>query len=296
MTSFESIDPVPDRVCDLHVHSNKSDGSCTPSEIIDLAVERHISAIALTDHDCVAGLEEFNAHAAGRPIETVNGIELSTGLNGKDIHILGLFIDPDDQEFLDYLVTFRKSRDDRNVKMCELLHKGLHMDISYDALKEMFPGAVITRGHFAKYMYNKGIVRSLREPFERWIGDSKPYFLPRERITPEGGVRLILSAHGVPILAHPILYGFGREKLEQLVKKLKDSGLAGIEAIYTTYERSDEMQICDMADRYGLLLSGGSDYHGTNKINTELGIGRGNLRVPYDIYDRMRKYHDDQNK
>ena len=294
--SIPEYDPVPERVCDLHVHSKFSDGSCTPSEIIDLALKRNLSAIALTDHDCIDGLPEFHKYAKDRPIETVNGIELSTGLNGKDIHIVGLFIDTGNQRFLDYLVDFRKSRDDRNIKMCNRLHDELHMDISFEALQEMFPNAVLTRGHFAKYMYNKGIVRSLREPFERWIGDNKPFYVPRERISPDDGVRLILSAHGVPILAHPILYGFSRPKLEELVSMLKDAGLAGIEAVYTTYEHSDEMLIRSVAEKYDLLLSGGSDFHGTNKINTELGIGRGNLRVPYEFYDRIRKYHDDQNQ
>ena len=267
----------------------------TPSSIIDYALSKHIRAAALTDHDCVSGLDEFRKYAEGKPIETVNGIELSTGHNGRDIHILGLFIEPDVQSFLDYLMTFRRSRDSRNIKMCENLRRGLHMDISYEALKEMFPDAVITRGHFAKYMYNKGYVRSLREPFERWIGDNGPYYLPRDRISPQDGVKLILSAHGVPVLAHPILYGFGREKLEKLVCTLKECGLAGLEGIYTTYEHSDELLIRSIAEKYGLLISGGSDFHGSNKLNTDLGTGRGNLAVPYEIYQRIKEYHDKQN-
>lgn len=281
-----------DPVCDLHVHSTRSDGTCTPSQIIDLALKKGIRAIALTDHDCVAGLPEFHACASGHRIETVSGIELSTGLNGRDIHILGLFIDPDDTKFLDYLVTFRQSRDSRNIKMCDSLHEGLGMDISYEALKEMFPDAVITRGHFAKYMLKKGYTKSLREAFDRWIGDNGKYYIPRERITPEDGIALIRSAGGIPILAHPVLYGFSHQKLVLLVSHLKDSGLVGIEAVYTTYDPSDEREIRQIASEYDLLLSGGSDFHGTNKVNTDLGTGRGNLHVPFEIYQKLKEYHE----
>lgn len=281
-----------DSVCDLHVHSNRSDGTFTPSQIIDLATEINLSAIALTDHDTIDGLEEFHSHAAGKPVETVNGIELSTGLNGKDIHILGLFIDPETSGFISYLEDFRSSRDIRNIRMCERLHKGLGMDISYEALKKMFPDAVITRGHFAKYMYKMGYTKSLHEAFDRWISDRGPYYIPRERVTPEQGIDIIRMAHGVPILAHPVLYGFGHEKLCSLISDLKQSGLAGIEAIYTTYDNSDEKMMRKIAADYGLLISGGSDFHGTNKINTDLATGRGNLHVPYEIYDKIKEYHD----
>ncbi len=283
-----------ERIVDLHVHSNHSDGTFTPAELITYAVQKGLSVMALTDHDTVEGLEEIREEAErteGAP-EIVPGIELSTDRDGKDIHIVGLFINEKDPAFLSWLKKFQDARDLRNETMCEKLRRGTGMDISFEALKREFPGAVITRAHYAKYMLSHGITHSLKEGFERYVGDHSPFFVPREKVSPEEGVELILSAGGIPVLAHPFQYAFGKEKLERFVSELKEAGLLAVEAYYTTHSPSDTDEILKLAERYGLLLSGGSDFHGSNKVGVDLAVGKGNLKVSYEIYQTLKDYHE----
>ncbi|MCR4891166.1 MAG: PHP domain-containing protein [Lachnospiraceae bacterium] len=286
------------KAVDLHVHSNKSDGTFTPSELVDYAIEKGLAAMALTDHDTVAGLGEIREYAAkvpGAP-EIINGIELSTDLDGRDIHIVGLFIDDENPRFLGELQKFRDSRELRNEKMCAGLKEGLGMDISLKQLREEFPGSVLTRGHYAKYMLHHGYVRTMREAFEKWIGDDGPYFVPREKITPVDGIKLINMAGGVPVLAHPIQYAYSHNKLENLLVEWKEAGLVAMETVYTTYSAEDMAEYKAMAEKLGLLESGGSDFHGTNKVNTDLATGRGNLFVPYEFLEKLRVYSDNMKK
>jgi len=281
---------------DLHVHSTRSDGTFTPSELVDYAIKKQLKAFALTDHDTVAGLEEAVSYVeslrAKKPEaslpEVIPGIELSTQYQGKDIHILGLYIDYHQEAFQNYLTEFVRSRELRNRKMCELLSRH-GISICYEDLLQAFPDSVITRAHYAKYLYQKGYVKSIREAFERYIGDHCPCFIPREKVTPAQAIQLILKADGIPILAHPILYGMGHDRLDALVGELKEAGLMAIEAIYSTYTGSDERQIRALADKYHLLLSGGSDFHGSNKPGLDLGTGYGNLHVPDTVLEALKK-------
>ncbi|MCM1568680.1 MAG: PHP domain-containing protein [Roseburia sp.] len=276
---------------DLHVHSIRSDGTLTPSQLVDYAMEKGLTAFALTDHDTVDGLEEAIAYAKSllpSAPEIIPGIELSTEYQGKDIHIVGLYIDYHNEAFTEYLKNFIASRQQRNQKMCELLSQA-GIDISYEKLQAEFPDAVITRAHYAKYLYRHGYTKSMKEGFERYVGDHCPYYVPREKVTPAQAIELILEADGIPILAHPILYGMSRTKLEELVANLKAAGLIGIEAVYSSYTPSDERQIRRLADKYHLLISGGSDFHGGNKPNLDLGVGYGHLYVPDQLLDEIKK-------
>ena len=274
---------------DLHVHSTKSDGSFTPKELVEYALEKGLSAFALSDHDTVLGIEEALEAAKGTGLEVIPAIEFSTEYEGKDIHILGLYIDYNGKEFQKYIRDFQESRDLRNRKMCQkLTDHGI--PLTYEELCAYFPGSVLTRAHYAKYMWEKGYVKNMGEAFDRYIGDHAPCFLPREKVTPTQAVELILRAGGVPILAHPVLYHMSDSRLEQLVSILKDAGLAGIEAIYSTYNAAEERQMRRLADKYGLLISGGSDFHGTTKPNLDLGCGYGNLFVPDDILENIKEY------
>lgn len=287
---------------DLHVHSTRSDGTFSPSELVDYAMTKQLKAFALTDHDTVDGLEEALSHAQnlketfrreGNPAlaeavpEVVPGIELSTEYQGRDIHVVGLFIDYKNEHFLAYLRQFVASRDLRNRKMCALLQDA-GIDISYEALLDEFPGSVITRAHYAKYLLNHGYIKSMKEAFERYVGDRCPCFVPREKVTPAQAVKLILQADGVPVLAHPILYGMSAPRLDALVAELKAVGLMGIEALYSTYTAADERQIRGLASKYHLLISGGSDFHGANKPGLDLATGYGKLRVPASVLEDIR--------
>lgn len=276
---------------DLHVHSNKSDGTFTPSELVTMAIKKNLTALALTDHDTTDGLEELANAAAGKPLAVVPGIELSTEYEGKDIHIVGLFIDPTQSDFRAHLKAFVESRDDRNRKMCANLQEA-GIPISYEALQEANPGSVITRAHYGTWLLEHGVVSSVADAFSKYLGDHTPYFVPREKVTPQQAVSLTQKAGGLAILAHPILYRMSRERLDILVRCLKEVGLTGIEAIYATYNSREENQIRQLASKYDLLLSGGSDFHGFAKPKLELGTGYGHLCVPDEVYFSLKKEHE----
>lgn len=277
---------------DLHVHSNRSDGTLTPTELVDYAIEKGLKAFALTDHDTVDGLEEAISHAASLPAsgapEVVPGIELSTEYQGKDIHMVGLYIDYKDEAFQAYLQHFIDSRTLRNQKMCLLLQNA-GAPITFEELTDAYPDAVITRAHYASLLLKKGFVKSVSEAFDRYIGDRAPCFIPREKVTPFQAIELIRKANGIPILAHPVLYHMSNARLDALTAELKAAGLMGIEAIYSTYHAGEERQIRNLASKYNLLISGGSDFHGANKPGLDLGCGYGHLHISYSVLEEIKE-------
>lgn len=273
---------------DLHVHSNKSDGTYTPTELVDYALQKGLSAFALTDHDTTAGLDEAIAYAEGKPLEVIPGIEFSSENEGKDIHVVGLYIKYDAPAFQAKLQSFVDSRINRNIKMCRNLQEA-GIDITYDKLCTENPGAVITRAHYAAYLTEHGYVANRSEAFAKYVGDNCKYYVPREKITPTQAVELILQADGIPILAHPPLYHMGNERLDALVGSLKQAGLMGIETFYSSYSNQDERDMIRIAKKYDLLLSGGSDFHGDNKPGLDLGTGYGKLFIPYEILEKIKE-------
>lgn len=280
-------------IVDLHVHSICSDGSMTPSELVDLAIEKGLSAFALTDHDTVDGISEALTRAEyyaslGKLIEVIPGIEFSTEYLGKDIHIVGIDIDYEADFFKKYLTDFVNARIERNKKMCQNL-QNVGIDISYERLTAEYPGSVITRAHYARFLHDHGYTSSMKEAFERYVGDHTKYFVPREKVTPVQAVELILKAGGIPILAHPVIYGLGKTALETLVAQLKEAGLIGIEAVYSTYAPSDERDMKALALKYDLAISGGSDFHGKAKPDIDLAVGRGKLFIHEGILKGLRE-------
>lgn len=287
-------------IVDLHVHSTKSDGTLTPTELVNYAIEKGLSAFALTDHDTTEGIDEALAAAAnhneaikndskqGLPLEVIPGIEFSTEYMGKDIHILGLYIDYNSPAFKEKIQEFVDSRILRNQKMCASLASD-GIDITYEKLIEENPCAVITRSHYAKYLLNHGYTTSMKEAFERYIGDHCKHFIPREKITPMQAVDLINEVGGLAFLAHPTLYHMSDRNLEELIRQLKKAGLAGIEAVYSTYTQGEELQMRKFASKYELLISGGSDFHGTIKPKLDLAVGYGKLFIPESILDDIKE-------
>ena len=281
------------RAIDLHTHTCKSDGSYTPTELVDYAIEKNLAAVAITDHDSIEGLDEALAHAAaleerGLPsVEVIPGIEFSTKYQKQDVHIVGLYISYKEKVFQSALGGFVDSRTNRNRKMCENL-QGAGIDITYERLLAMYPGAVITRAHYASYLLEHGYVKSRQDAFARYLGDHTKYFVPREKVTPSQAVELILQAGGIPILAHPPLYHMGNDRLETLVSFLKEDGLMGIEVFYSTYSNQDVRDMQRLAEKYDLLVSGGSDFHGANKPGLDLGCGYGRLFVPEEALLKIK--------
>ena len=276
------------RAVDLHTHSTASDGSFTPKELVAYAAKKDLAAIALTDHDTVRGLKEAILEGERQNIEVIPGVELSTEYKGRDIHIVGLSIPYEDEAFNAKLKEFVDTRDVRNIKMCANL-TAAGMPIDYDELIRHFGDSVVTRAHFAAYMMELGYVSSRKEAFDRYLGDTCPCYVPREKITPLQAVEFILSFGGIPVLAHPVLYHMSASNLRELVALLKGAGLIGIEAIYSTYTLADERDIRRIAKDYDLKISGGSDFHGANKPGLDLGCGYGHLFVPEEVWSELKK-------
>lgn len=283
------------RIIDLHVHSTESDGTLSPEEVVLAAKEAGLSALALTDHDTASGVKKAASAAAACGIELVPGIELSTQYqlssseNGeKEVHVVGLYIDPDNAALQQKTAEFRACRDSRNEKMIEALQKE-GFSITMQALLAENPDSVITRANIARYLYDHGEIKSIQEAFDKYIGDGCRCYVGRFKVTPMEAVTLIHEAGGIAILAHPLLYHMSLVSLQRLIDDLKAVGLDGIEALYSTHTTGEEQLVRKLAAENDLLISGGSDFHGANKPAIHLGTGRGHLYIPYSVLDAIKK-------
>lgn len=279
-----------DNYIDLHTHSTESDGTYTPEELMKLAKDAGLSAIALTDHDTIGGIEKARPAAKELGLELVPGIELSTDHQGMEIHILGFYIDETNPEFLGKLKEFVVNRETRNEKMAVLLQKE-GFDITMDDLYRENPDSVITRAHFARYLVEHGFVKDRETVFKKYLGDGCRCCVPREKITPFEAIRLIQLGGGLAFFAHPVLCHMNHDQLRSFIKSLKEAGLTGLEAIYSMNSPGDERNMLKFAEEFDLLVTGGSDFHGANKPHIQLGTGRGNLRIPYEILEKIKAAH-----
>lgn len=279
---------------DLHVHSNTSDGTLTPSELVMEAKKMGLRAFALTDHDTVNGIAEAKAAALALKekedyeLELVPGVEISAGYGKRDIHILGLLIDESSTNLKEALENIKNDRDERNEKMIENLKKA-GLPISMEALKEAYPDAILTRAHFAEYLYKMGVVKEIKEAFRKYLGEDGPYYVQRKYMAPETAIALIKEAGGIPVLAHPLLYHLPENQLKELIVSLKASGLMGLEAVHSTNISNDESYLRGLASKYELITTGGSDFHGAVKPDIQIGIGKGNLSIPYSVLEQLKE-------
>lgn len=279
------------KTIDLHVHSNFSDGTFSPEELIAYAVKKQLSAIALTDHDTTAGIAPA-VHALQKlsaPLDFIPGTELSVEYDGQEIHLVGLFIDCNNKKLTEQMELFVTRRRNRNLEMIERFVKN-QIPMTLEDLNDGNPDTVITRAHFARHLVSAGIAKDGKEAFAKYLGKDSPYYVPRVRMNALDGISLILQAGGVPILAHPLHYHMEEKKLRTMISKLKEHGLMGIEVKYSNHTRQDEYFAARLAKEYDLLPSGGSDFHGSNKPAIDLGCGRGNLFVPYEYYEQLKKH------
>ncbi len=277
------------KTIDLHVHSCYSDGSLTPAELVTLALSTGLSAFALTDHDTTDGIDEAVRAAKNTGLEVVPGIEFSTRFLHRDIHVLGYFIDYHAKAFQQELHGFLAARDIRNHQMCDRIREYTGFPISLDGLSEYFPNAVITRAHMAAWLVEQGYVETRRIAFDKYLGEHASCFVPKSEVTPQDAIRLILSHGGVPVLANPLLYALSRKQLHLLIQELKEAGLMGIEAVYVLNRGSEEAFVRSLAEQYGLLITGGSDFHGKNKPNIALGTGiKSGLSIPYSLLEELK--------
>lgn len=272
---------------DLHTHSNFSDGTLSPEELIKKAEELKIKAIAITDHDTASGVRSMKNIKF--KIKFVEGIEISVQFDKNlRFHILGLFIDSNSKEVFDIENLQVKLREERNLKILEKL-RSLNYDINFEEVKKE---AKITVGrmHFATCLVRKGYFKEPMEAIDELLKDGKPAYVQRKRISAKEGIERIRKMKGISIVAH-----IGKEiedfkKIEVVLKKMKDSGLDGVEVFHS--DHTDEMikNLLKISKKLSLPISGGSDFHGFNKKFVEMGIGRGNLNVPFSVYKKLKEY------
>ena len=270
---------------DLHTHSTFSDGTFTPLQLVKYAEEKGLKAFALTDHDTTEGVKE--AKSIETNVEVISGVEISTRYDKKEIHIVGLYVNENDADLNKQLKYYRENRVTRNFEILEKLNS-LGVNITIDDVKESCTGDVISRAHIAKALVSKGFVGSYTEAFDRYLGDNKCAYVPRETLNYEESMELITKAGGVPVLAHPLLYKMSDTNLENMMVKLRQKGLKAVEVYYSTHSNSDTQHIMAMANRVGLIYSGGSDFHGATKPKIDMGTGMGKLAVPYEILEKIR--------
>lgn len=272
---------------DLHIHSTYSDGTNTVEELFQIAIQKNLSAISITDHDTIASYQDAIICSAKYNLTYLPGIELSTDYSGKEIHILGYGIDPYNQSLLQHLSQFIESRTNRNYQMLALLNN-YGFKIDYQSLEKMFSNAILTRAHIARYLFLTKQLPTVQKAF-RYIQDDGPCYVSRERFPVEEAIKLIHNAGGIAVVAHPTLYHLNQKGYEHLFSTLKDYEIDGIESIYSTYSVAETNLMKEYSKKYNLLISGGSDYHGENKPYIQMGTGRGQLFIPSTILEPIKQ-------
>jgi 3',5'-nucleoside bisphosphate phosphatase len=276
------------KVIDLHAHTLYSDGSVSPSQLVALAHSHGASAVAITDHDTVAGLAEGRRTAEQLGIEFINGIEISAEYSPGTMHILGYCIDADSHALATKLDELRSARNDRNPKIAARL-QALGFDISYDDVMRLAGNEVLGRPHFARLMIERGYAQSMQDAFDRFLAKGAAAYVEKTRLSPANSIELIHKAGGVAVLAHPYQLKLPSiEEVEQLVGELAMLGLDGIEAIYSRHSLAERDIYTQMAARHHLLVTGGSDYHGSYKPDISIVTGKGDLEVPYVLIEEIK--------
>lgn len=280
---------------DLHTHTTMSDGTYTPSEIVDLAIESDIAVLSITDHDTINGVEEAVNYAKDKGIIVVPGIELSGSTNNKEeIHILGYFLDINNEELKKELENIVINRVDRNTSMVQRFNDiGIKMNYQdiIDETKGDGTFNTVTRGHFASFLVREGYASDRDEAMNKYLKQGCETFVSRgNNLTAKKCIDLIHTAGGVAVLAHPTRYGLSEQGIYKLLKELKGEGLDGVEAIYTTYSDNEIKMMSDFAKQLNLIKTGGSDFHGLAKQKIKIGKGFKCLYVPIELYEKMLKY------
>ena len=273
---------------DLHSHSIFSDGSDTPEELARAGAAAGLSALALTDHDSVEGLDRFLAMQAQVPVRLLAGVEISCAYLGRSLHVLGLFVDPANAAFRARLADLRERRNTRNLAMVERLNE-LGVPFRLEQVLVHAHSCVVSRMHFALALTAMGAASGPEEAFRRWVGDNGPAYVPRQELEPGVAALWIREAGGVPLVAHPGRFAGRNFRWDEAMLDLRTEGMAGFEAWYGDYGPAEQRYFLELAERLGMLPSGGSDYHGCHKPGLQLGTGRGTLRVPESALENLER-------
>lgn len=272
---------------DLHTHSTASDGSLTPTELVNYANAKGIKVLALTDHDTIAGITEAIEASQKVGIDFIPGVEISALWLIGTMHILGYYIDPDNELLRGTLEHLQRLRDERNHKIIEKL-KEHGVDITYEEVEKV-AGGQIGRLHMARILIEKGYASDVQSAFKKFLTNGAPTYIPKVRLEPPKAIKLIKSSGGIPVLAHPWTLGLDDFRdLENLFIELSESGIEGIEAYYPDHSKELTEFCIEMARKLGLLITGGSDFHGANKKHIDLGVGRGDLVIPDELAAKLK--------
>lgn len=273
--------------CDLHTHSNFSDGTDTPTQLVKRAKALGIKALALTDHNTPDGLKEFMEAGKQNDLITVPGCEFSTEFEGKEVHVVGLFFKEKYwAEINDFVELMHLAKRNSNVMMIENLQK-LGYDVTFEEAMALTDGSDFNRAHVARLLMNKGYVASVGEAFDNLLKAGNGIYTPAKKITSIAAIRFIRAFGAVSVIAHPLLNLTYKEML-RFLPQAKEAGLDAIETCYTEFDEEMTSMAKLMAEKFELLESGGSDFHGENKPGIALGTGRGNLYVPFEFYEKLR--------
>lgn len=264
---------------DLHCHTLHSDGTDTSEGLALLGDEARLSALCLTDHDTLDGIPGFLAMQPRVKVRLLVGTELSCRFLNRSLHVLGLLVDPGDARFQSRLAELRGRREDRNRRMILRLAE-LGCPVTQADVEAQADSPLLSRVHFAKALAARGFVRRPQEAFTRLIGDDCPGFVPREELSPAEASLWIREAGGVPVVAHPGRFAGGGFRWDEAMAELQQEGLEGLEGYYGEYRASEQKYFVNLAAKLGMVVTGGSDYHGGNKPGLRLGRGRGGLQVP----------------
>lgn len=275
---------------DLHAHTTASDGSDTPAELVRLAASIGLHSLAVTDHDTLEGVEQAREEADRQGIELIPGSELSLEYDRGGMHLVVLWLEPGSGPLQDRLAALQRGRNERNEAIVGKLTE-LGMPVAGEEIAAEAHGGSVGRPHIAAVMVAKGYVPDLRTAFDEWLANDKPAYVGRPRLQPAEAIRLARQSGAVPVLAHPFTLNVHRaEDMANLLSELCDAGLVGLEALCPSLRRHEREGYADLARRFGLVPSGGSDYHGDYKPGLDLGTGYGDLFVPDEVVDALRSF------
>ena len=271
------------KIVDLHIHTKLSDGTFSPEKVVECAKAKGLSAIAITDHDSCAGIAPAIIAGKDLQIEVIPGVELSAEIEEESIHILGYFIDWQNESFVKKLDELTALRVDRAKEILRKL-KEHDIELSEEALLRLSGSGSVGRLHIAKLMAKKGFVSSIHEAFRKYISNSGPCYVKNSKLTPKEAVSMIKDVGGIPVLAHPKTICIENRSIEDIIKELVCDGIQGIEVFYPDHSKKDEVEFQRLAEKYNLAITGGSDCHGLAKKNVLIG----KIKVPYELVEKLR--------
>lgn len=272
------------KTADLHVHTNLSDGTFTPEKVVEYAKAKGLAAIAITDHDCCKGITPAIITARDLDVEIIPGVELTAEVDDTEIHILGYFVDWQDNSFTRKLEEISRVRKERAKEILKKLRKN-HVDIADEELFEFSAPGCIGRLHIAQLLFKKGYISSVGQAFSKYIGNGGSCYVKKFKLTPKEAVDMIRKVGGVSVVAHPKTISMQGKSTEDIIISLMKDGVRGIEAYHSDHSRKDEENFKALAEKHSLLITGGSDCHGLGK--KEVLIGK--VRIPYELVEALKK-------